>query len=79
MPEMRGVDLAVRMATLRPDLPVILLSGYGDAVLSQGTSAANIRLRLSKPVNLHDLLNSVEQVLSATVATTNTGGPGGAC
>ena len=77
MPEMGGVDLAARMASLRPDLPVILLSGYGDAVLSQGTGAANVRLRLSKPVNLDVLLNSVDQVLSATVAATITGGQGG--
>jgi PAS domain S-box-containing protein len=76
MPEMRGVDLAARVAPLRPDLPVILLSGYGDAVLSQGTGAANIRLRLSKPVNLHDLLSAVDRVLSATAATTIAGAQG---
>jgi PAS domain S-box-containing protein len=76
MPEMRGVDLAARVASLRPDLPVILLSGYGDAVLSQGTGPANIRLRLSKPVSLHDLLSSVDRVVAATVGTTVGGGPG---
>jgi PAS domain S-box-containing protein len=65
MPEMHGVELARRLAELRPDLPLVLVTGYGDdALLAQATTGTNIQLRLAKPVDIDDLLGGVEKVLS---------------
>jgi PAS domain S-box-containing protein len=60
MPEMRGVDLAQRLAELRRDLPVILITGYGDVV--QRDADSNVRLCLGKPVDIDDLLGSIDKV-----------------
>jgi two-component system cell cycle sensor histidine kinase/response regulator CckA len=63
MPEMRGIELAARLAELRADLPIILVTGYGEATLVPGAISGNVRLCLGKPVDVDDLLAGVEQVL----------------
>jgi PAS domain S-box-containing protein len=65
MPEMNGHDLATRLQARRPDLPVIYLSGYAEAVLvSRSTLPAGATL-LSKPVSQHQLLAVIRRALDA--------------
>jgi two-component system, cell cycle sensor histidine kinase and response regulator CckA len=61
MPEMDGVELHRRIEQVRPDLPVLFLSGYAhDVVASKGVTAMNL---LAKPFSLRELTDRVREVL----------------
>jgi FixJ family two-component response regulator len=47
---MTGIQLAAHLLARRPDLPIILMSGYGVAVKEADVLAAGIRRFLKKPV-----------------------------
>jgi CheY-like chemotaxis protein len=51
MPDMTGAELAVQISRLRPELPVILATGYADF---PNSTAQNLP-RLSKPFGSHEL------------------------
>lgn len=63
MPQMTGEILAQEIHTLRPDLPIILCSGYGDAISQEKASVMGIRDYLMKPVALGDLARAIRDVL----------------
>ena len=63
MPRMSGVELAERLATVRPDLPVIFMSGYTGTELAPGVHAAAGFLQ--KPFAAESLLQRVRAVLDA--------------
>jgi PAS domain S-box-containing protein len=50
MPELNGLEVARQLRALRPDLPIILVSGYSVAVDADSLRAAGICERLEKPV-----------------------------
>jgi CheY-like chemotaxis protein len=52
MPGMTGLDLARALRALRPDLPVILMTGYGAALTPERLEAAGVRQLLLKPIAL---------------------------
>ena len=65
MPGLAGVRLAQAVLARRPDLPVIMCTGYSDSVDAGKARAMNIRGYLSKPVDpvrltrlMHTLLTS---------------------
>ena len=49
MPGMSGLDLAGRLAELRPGLPVILTTGYSDEITRSGTGGRPVILKPYKP------------------------------
>ncbi len=62
MPGMGGLELARAVATLRPDLPVVLISGhsmYSDEELA----GANVRQQLSKPFTSESLGRALASVM----------------
>jgi chemotaxis protein methyltransferase CheR len=62
MPQMSGGDLASRLTALRPDLPVIYMSGYtGDSVMRQRIIRPNTPF-MQKPFTREVLLDRVAQV-----------------
>jgi len=63
MPKMSGDRLASEIIKIRPDIPVILCTGYSahTTVLDNGISG--IKAVLKKPLLLNDLLKTVRKVL----------------
>ncbi len=61
MPRMSGVELAERLAALRPDLPVVFMSGYTGTELMPGVQAAAAYLQ--KPFAAESLLQRIRAVL----------------
>jgi signal transduction histidine kinase/ActR/RegA family two-component response regulator len=55
MPGMAGVDLAAAMLHLRPELPVILTSGYAGGKIAGQAKAMGLRYCLTKPLELRHL------------------------
>jgi len=64
MPGMTGVDLARQILQLRPELPIILLTGYGLSLTSERIKAAGIRHLLLKPTSIHSLGTAVHAAIS---------------
>jgi PAS domain S-box-containing protein len=63
MPHLSGPELAERLGKIRPDLPVLYMSGYPSSMVMQGAqSSASVRL-LPKPFTTADLLANVDDVL----------------
>ena len=63
MPEMTGLDLTAEVLSIRPDLPVILCTGYSDPETEQRAKALGIRDLMMKPISLLDMSQSVRKVL----------------
>jgi signal transduction histidine kinase len=59
MPEMTGVELARRLRQLRPDLPVVLATGYAD--LPANVTAELGLPRLAKPFDQDELSHAVAE------------------
>jgi CheY-like chemotaxis protein len=64
MPQMHGPTLAQRLVAQRPDLRVLFMSGYGDAI-PQGTGTRRTAF-LQKPFAADHLVTAVESLLNAT-------------
>ncbi|MEE4240970.1 MAG: ATP-binding protein, partial [Desulfopila sp.] len=65
MPEISGVELARRALSLRPDLPVILYTGYSAALEGMGAEQLGIREILMKPLSMSMLAEAVRRALDA--------------
>ncbi|MBM9538276.1 hybrid sensor histidine kinase/response regulator [Desulfobulbus alkaliphilus] len=63
MPGMTGTELARRMLRIRPNLPIILCTGYSTQVSEEKAKALGIRAFLFKPLGRKDLARLIRQVL----------------
>jgi signal transduction histidine kinase/ActR/RegA family two-component response regulator len=63
MPELTGTRLAAELHRLRPELPVLLMTGYSGPVLSQQARAAGIRQILKKPLQARDMAECIARQL----------------
>jgi PAS domain S-box-containing protein len=63
MPEMNGLELAHQFRAVRPDLPILLASGYSATLTPAGLSEAGIREVLQKPVSLASLAEALRRAL----------------
>jgi PAS domain S-box-containing protein len=64
MPELDGEALARQLAEERPELPVILMSGYGDRSAVDPDSSRRTQPFLQKPVSPQVLLDACAEVLA---------------
>ena len=65
MPQMSGRELAERVQELRPELPVLFISGYTDDVVVRHGVAADDFSFLAKPFTRETLITAVNEVLAA--------------
>jgi signal transduction histidine kinase len=63
MPEMTGVELAKQMLAVRPEVPVILCTGFSYLVDDDSAKAAGIKGFAMKPLTEGELARIVRQVL----------------
>jgi FixJ family two-component response regulator len=59
MPEMNGDQLAIEVKKLRPEQPVVLLTGFGDLMSGSGEQPQGVDLVVSKPFTLATLRNAI--------------------
>jgi PAS domain S-box-containing protein len=65
MPEMTGLALAREVNRRRPDIPILLCTGFGDALTDQDITAAGISAVARKPVEPSDLYAMLGRHLGA--------------
>ena len=63
MPNINGVELSQKIILIQPDMPVILCSGYSDAINAEQAIEMGIRSYVEKPVKLSVLEERIRQVL----------------
>ena len=66
MPRMSGLELASALLAVRPELPVILYTGYAEGLTEQRARACGIRALLRKPLDIAAFRQQVERLLAAS-------------
>jgi DNA-binding NtrC family response regulator len=63
MPHLTGVRLAEELLRVRPDLPVILCTGFSEAIDANGAQSAGICQFLMKPFAARDMADAIRRAL----------------
>ncbi len=63
MPGMGGIDLARRMLQIRPQLPIILCTGFSSTISEEKARVAGIKGFAMKPVAMKELSSLIRKVL----------------
>lgn len=63
MPGITGFDMARRMLQLRPDIPIILCTGYSNLITEEQIRKAGIKGFLMKPMSKKDVAQLLRKVL----------------
>jgi CheY-like chemotaxis protein len=63
MPNLTGVELSQKLLEIRPDLPIILCTGYSEKIDAQTAKSMGIQGFLMKPLAIHDMANTIREVL----------------
>ena len=63
MPQLTGIQLVDELLMIRPDLPIILCSGYSDVVDETLAKAKGVREFLTKPFLPNKLLETIRSIL----------------
>jgi PAS domain S-box-containing protein len=64
MPGLSGLDVALELARIRPDLPVVITSGYITDAMRADALRAGVRQLIDKPNTVDQLCEVVHQILS---------------
>lgn len=65
MPEMTGLALAEQIWKIRPGIPIILCTGFGDMIAKENAKALGFRKLMMKPILPGDLALAIRQILDA--------------
>ena len=63
MPEMTGAELASELIMIRPDIPIILCSGFGARISKDDISKLGIREFCQKPIDREKLATVIRTIL----------------
>jgi CheY-like chemotaxis protein len=72
MPNMTGLDFARQVLELRPDMPVILTTGYNATLTTERIHTLGLREMLIKPLSLHLLGTVLRRVLDEPAPSATT-------
>ena len=67
MPNLTGAELSGEVLKLRPDLPVILCTGFSEALTPEAAADIGIRHYLQKPIPLKALARTVRLALNDAI------------
>ena len=70
MPNLSGIQLGKRMKKIRPDVPIILSTGYSDIFDFKLAQAAGIEGYLSKPYSIQKMSETVRSTLDKNRSNT---------
>jgi CheY-like chemotaxis protein len=60
MPGMSGLELLPRAKTLRPDVPIIMITAYGDAETKRKALEHGAEALLTKPIDFDSLRSEID-------------------
>jgi len=65
MPHLTGLDLAREIFKIRPDLPIVLCSGFSDFVAVEKARAFGVRAVIPKPLVIKEVAETLQNLLGA--------------
>jgi PAS domain S-box-containing protein len=63
MPEMTGIRLSEEILKVRPDIPIILCTGFSEIVDAEGARAAGITKFMMKPFTVREMASAIRQAV----------------
>ena len=66
MPHLTGEELSKRLMRIRPDIPILLCTGYSDRIDAANAYAMGIKKFLIKPLEMANLARTIREVLDET-------------
>jgi len=63
MPHLTGDRLASKVTAIRPDMPVIIATGYADAIDSDKVKQSGIKAFIPKPYQKEELAKTIRLIL----------------
>jgi len=63
MPNMTGKELATELMAIRPDIPVILCTGFSEKIGEKRAKEMGIRGFVMKPIVMSQIANTIREVL----------------
>lgn len=67
MPNMTGANLAKEIMKIRPDMPVILCTGFSDTIDEAKAKMMGIKAFIMKPIITNELANTIREVLDKEI------------
>jgi len=65
LPDMNGLDVVRQLATVKNQVPIILMTAYGSEQVAVEAFRLGVRDYLSKPIDLDEVANALERALHA--------------
>jgi PAS domain S-box-containing protein len=65
MPKLSGLDLANELIKIRPDIPIVLCTGFSERISASQSESLGIRKIIMKPMVARDIALAVREVLEA--------------
>jgi len=69
MPDMTGADLAQQRLLIRPELPIILCTGYSNLITGEDAKKYEIKGFIMKPFAKNEIVALLRKVLVEKLAT----------
>jgi len=63
MPNMTGAELAEELMRIRPDIPIILCTGFSEVISEEKAQSKGIRGFLMKPITTQEMAGTIRRVL----------------
>ena len=73
LPELSGIDLARALIGIRPDIPVILMTGFTEMIREEAAQDMGVRALLRKPFSPRAAIALIQQTLAETPRRARTG------
>ncbi|MCP4694788.1 MAG: response regulator [Desulfobacterales bacterium] len=63
MPNMTGEDLSLEMLEIRPDIPIILCTGFSNIITEERAKKVGIKAFVTKPILMREIAETIRNVL----------------
>ena len=71
MPNMTGEMLAKELIRIRPDIPIVLCTGYSEIISEEKATALGIKKLVMKPILMREISQTIRQILDQRDNTEN--------
>lgn len=73
MPRMSGSEMAAEMRRVRPDVPIVMITGFGEGFSREEAQSAGMNGYLAKPIDMKAMAETLRRVLDASPRDAATG------
>ncbi len=67
MPKMTGLELALRLKRIKPDIPIILCTGFSGSICEKSQKSAGISEVVMKPILANELISAVKNSIKLKI------------